>query len=141
MSKLPLILLVLCLCLAACQAGPALPPTETAAPTLAVSPTPTDVFEVVAWVDNPNPKRGERVVANAYLSRNGVILSQIRYEAWWDQPGHDPAVPNCYGLLIYQRGICTLNAGDFPPGEYVPIKFRIFWNDRIYTAETGFTPQ
>lgn len=134
------ILLILAgLCLVACSERT---PPPASLPTQAViSPTSTDVFEIVAWVDKPNPARDERVTISGSLIKNGIYLGGIMMQAYWPREGQERGVPNCYVQAIYQRGICTAEASDYPPGVYVPVTVIYNYEGVIYTAETGFTPQ
>ncbi len=136
-------LLFLFFLLTACSVSGTVPETQASpAPSAVPSPTPEDIYEVQVWVDNPNPARDETVTISGSLIKNGVYLSQmLRMEAWWPEEGQDRGVPNCFSMVIYQRGICTLEAKDYPSGVYVPVTVELEYNGKTYTGTTGFTPK
>lgn len=138
-------LILVCLALTAClpKASPApglqASPTPSTAPLS--SPTPGDVFEVEAWVDNPTPARDERITASGSLIKNGVYLGGMMMRGTWPEEDQERGVPNCFVLVIYQRGVCTIEVKDYPSGVYVPITVSFEYNSKTYTGQTGFTPR
>jgi hypothetical protein len=118
------------------------PRAETGSPvTLAPASTSTDRFEVEAWVDKPAPARDERVTVSGSLIKNGVYLGGIMMQATWPEAAQERGVPNCYVLVIYQRGVCTIEAGSYPSGEFVPVTITFEYKGIQYSGQTGFTPR
>ncbi len=129
--------------LSGCSSKPGDTPTPQAAPSptsdQAFAEQQEDTFEVVAWVDNPTPAKGEIVNLSGSLIKNGVYLGGMMMYATWPDKDQERGVPNCKVLVIYQRGVCMIKTDDFTSGEYVPVKVKFIYNDRSYSGETGFT--
>jgi hypothetical protein len=126
---------------AACSSSPVLTAEpDTSKVTLEPAPTPTssDIFRLEAWVDNPNPKSGERINISGSLIKNGVYLGGMMMSAYWPDEDDD-RLPDCHIQVIYQRGICTVYADNFPVGEYTPVKISFDYFGQTFTGETGFT--
>jgi hypothetical protein len=147
-------LLVITLLLAGCAGTPApstaaAPPVDVAEPTTvpketvprSASPTPEDVFEIVAWVNKPEPKLDEVVTVSGSLIKNGVYLGGIPMWAFWPDEEGGPVPHDCVSSMAYQRGICMIYVKDYPVDVYVPVSIRIIYQDQIFTTETGFTPR
>jgi hypothetical protein len=133
------ILLFVCLLLASCGTQTSTLPVKTATPT--ASATPSDKFEVYAWVDKPTPARNERVIISGSLIKNGVYLGGMAMTGIWPDSTLERGAPNCHVQVIYQRGICITEADKYPSGVYVPVTVKFEYRGGTYTAETGFTPQ
>lgn len=99
-----------------------------------------DQFEVIAWVDNETPAQGERVNLSGSLLKNGVFLGGMMMQAYWPDENLDEGMPNCNVLVIYQRGVCIIETGDFPVGDFVSITVEFEYNGKTHTGQTGFTP-
>jgi hypothetical protein len=131
--------------LAACSSPAALPAVVTPAAAAQVSPesmpTPADVFAVKVWVSNENPRPDETVIIYGTLRRNGLYLNGLMMYATWPGPEDLHGMPNCSIDVIYQRGVCTTYAGNFPSGVYVPIDISFVFRGKTYTGQTGFTPK
>lgn len=129
--------------LAGCAVQPGAAPIQPAAPGVQPNPTetnqPEDTFKVVAWVDNPTPHPGEQVNLSGSLIKNGIYLGGMMMHAAWPDKSQERGVPNCKVLVIYQRGVCIIETGDYQPGEYVPVTIMFVYNDKTFTGETGFT--
>jgi hypothetical protein len=95
-------------------------------------------FTVEAWVDNPEPSSGERINISGSLRRNGLYLGGMMMSGFWPDEDDD-RLPDCHIQVIYQRGICTVYADDFPVGEYIPVKVSFEYFGNTYSGETGFT--
>lgn len=146
--KLLRVLLIACALLAACASiPPAASPTGTVGATAGVpaapdsSPEFVDHFQVEAWVNDPTPDRDDRVIVSGSLIKNGVYLGGMMMQATWPDETQQHGEPNCNVLVIYQRGVCVIEAGQFPPGEFVPVHISFLYQDVIYSADTGFTPK
>jgi hypothetical protein len=110
-------------------------------PEAATTPTSDDIYEIRAWVSNPNPERDELVTIYGNLAKHGVILGGIQMMATWGGYEKAPTIPDCVVTIIYQRGVCTVSASDFPSGEYVPITILINYDGQKFITQTGFTPK
>lgn len=100
-----------------------------------------DVFEVKAWVDNPNPEREDQIMLSGSLIKNGTYLGGMMMTASWPEQDQELGVPNCKVLVIYARGICTIDVSDYPSGETVPITVTFPYAGHLYTGTTSFTPK
>lgn len=141
MSFLILICMVLASCSPKATPPPGLPATSGPQITSAPSPTPRDIFEVEAWVDNPTPTRDSRVTVSGSLIKNSVRLGGMMMQATWPDKTQERGVPNCNVLVIYGSGVCSVDADNYPPGVFVPITVTFQYGDATYTGHTGFTPQ
>lgn len=103
--------------------------------------TPADKFSATAWMSDPNPPRDSRVILFGRLNKNGVFLNGIMMRAYWQDAETVKDTPNCYVMVNYQRGVCTINVSKFPAGTYVPIRIEIEYKGIRYAAQTGFTPR
>lgn len=108
-------------------------------PTL--SPTSTDTFQVDAWVDDPAPSREARVILSGSLIKDGIYLGGIMMRATWPDETDRRGSPNCYVMVLYQRGLCTFDASNFPPGEFVSIQISFEYQGKTFYGQTGFTPK
>ena len=121
--------------------------SASATPELAPQPLPTpsaapeDIFQVVAWMDNPEPEHNERVILSGSLIKNGVYLGGMAMYAMWPDETQERGVPNCSVQVIYQRGVCTIDASKYLVDVYVPITVTFEYRDQIYIGHTGFTPR
>jgi hypothetical protein len=61
--------------------------------------------------------------------------------AYWTDETNERGVPNCFTLVTYGAGKCVIDVSRFPPGVFVPVTVSIDYGGKIYTAQTGFTPQ
>lgn len=100
-----------------------------------------DEFVIKTWVNKPNPSRDELVTVYGSLIKNGAHLGGMMMQATWQDPAQERGVPNCNVLVIYQTGVCTIEAGKYPSGEYLPITVSFDYDGIILTGETGFTPR
>lgn len=135
----PLLLLGIAWILAACRpiSQASFISTSVAAPTAIL---PSD-YTVLAWVDNPTPNRDEQVIVMGSLLNGTVSLGGMMMQAYWPDPQHEPGIPNCFVLVTYGRGVCTLDASSFPFGEPVTVEVRFNYRDHTYTGQVIFTPQ
>jgi hypothetical protein len=127
-------------CLPNVSAPPGLPTPTDLQTILAPSQTSENSFEVEAWVDNPAPAHGTRVILVGSLIKNSVYLSGIMMQATWPDKTQERGVPNCYVLVTYGRGVCTIDASSLPPGVFVPITITFEYDGVTYVGQTGFTP-
>ncbi len=118
--------------------SPAASPPATPSP---APPTPADIFEVEAWVDDASPPHDARVTVYGSLIKNGVRLGGMTMQATWPDETQERGVPNCKVQVIYGSGVCTLDAGNYPPGEFVPITVTFRYGGGTHVGHTGFTPQ
>jgi hypothetical protein len=125
--------------LVSCSASATPEPAPQPLPT--PSATPEDIFQVVAWMDNPEPEHNERVILSGSLIKNGVYLGGMAMHAMWPDGTQERGVPNCSVQVIYQRGVCTIDASKYPVDVYVPITITFEYRDQIYIGHTGFTPR
>ncbi len=137
------ILPILTIMLVGCTAAPTSTPTMTPAsitPLPQVGPTSEDIYEISAWVDNPEPGPDDIVTVSGHIIKNGVYLGG---EMWmfWPEVGSAPGNNACLDHMMYQRGICQIIVKGYPPDIYVPIKVRWEWPGIVLTTETGFTPR
>jgi hypothetical protein len=100
----------------------------------------SDVYEVEAWVNDPAPRRDARVVIYGSLIKNGVRLGGIMMQATWSEKAKMTGTPDCYVLVIYGSGVCSVEAGNFPPNQFVPVILKFQYEDTTFTGSTGFTP-
>lgn len=105
------------------------------------SPTPEDVFEIYAWVNKPEPKPGEVVTVSGSLIKNGVYLGGVPMWTFWPDEKGGNVPHNCVSYMAYQRGLCMIEVKDYPADVFVPISIKIYYQDMVFTTETGFTPQ
>ena len=115
-------------------------------PTREVEVVPTagtfeDVFEVKAWVDNPNPERDDQILLSGSLIKNGTYLGGMMMTASWPDEGQERGVPNCKVLVIYARGVCAIDVSNFPSGVTVPITVSFPYAGHFYLGTTSFTPR
>jgi hypothetical protein len=121
------------------------PPIEVIATTTPIfiqtpSPTSGDIFEVQAWVNEPFPARDEQVIVYGSLIKDGVRLGGIMMRASWRDGTHEHAIPDCFVLVTYGRGVCTLDQGGLPSGVFLPITVTFDYNGSRFIGQTGFTP-
>lgn len=124
--------------LAACSGKQTQLPPATILPTPV--PTPADRFEVKAWVSESNPEPGKNVILSGSLIKNGVYLNGIMMSGYWQQPGENSPSLHCYEMTLYQRGRCNILVEGFSENVFVPLKIQFIYDNRLFTAETGFTP-
>lgn len=142
-TRVAVIFLLASFLLVACDAGSTRPsanvppPVEQASPTAA--PTEEDTFFVDVWVDEPNPSRDDKVILIGMLNKNGVFLNGIMMQANWPDVDNPRGMPNCYVQLSYGRGVCVIDAGKYPSGQYVPIQVTFEYQGQVFTGETSFT--
>jgi len=104
-------------------------------------PMRTPTFEVVAWVDDPNPKLGSRVMLYGSLIKDGVYLGGMAMRATWPDENQERGVPNCSVQVIYGSGVCIVETEGFQPDVFVPIKVAFEYQGKIYRGQTGITPR
>lgn len=138
MSKIspPLLFLVVIVLASCSQQGATTSKTSTT-----LYQTGENRFEVVAWVSDPSPTQGARVMLYGSLIKNGVHLGGMAMVATWPDESQERGVPNCRVQVIYQAGVCIVETEGFTPGEYVPITVAFEYQGRTYTGGTGFTPR
>ena len=141
-KKLKWVSVLLLICFSSCSYLPAAsttPPLQQRTP----SPLPAsaDVFKVNTWLSDPEPARGEQVIAYGSLIKNGVLLGGIMMQGTWQDASHEPGTPNCFVLVTYGRGVCAIDTGAFPPGVYVPVEIEFDYRGATYSGSTGFTPR
>jgi len=107
----------------------------------AITQTTEDVFEVTAWVDNPSPEQGDRIMLSGSLIKNGTYLGGMMMTASWPDQDQELGVPNCKVLVIYARGICTIEVSNYPSGVAVPITVSFPYKGHYYTGTASFTPK
>lgn len=105
------------------------------------TPTPEDVFEIYAWVNKPEPKPGEVVTVSGSLIKNGVYLGGVPMWTFWPDENGGNVPHNCVSYMAYQRGLCMIEVKDYPVDVYVPVSIKIYYQDMVFTTETGFTPR
>ena len=98
-------------------------------------------FEVVAWVDDPYPMQGERVMLYGSLIKSGVHLGGMAMLATWPDQDQEPGMPNCNVQVIYGSGVCIIETDGYPVGVFVPVSIWFEYEGKIYKGQTGFTPQ
>lgn len=96
-----------------------------------------DTWVVDAWVDNPAPPLGEKIIVRAHLLKNGCRIGGVQMRAVWMQGAELQA---CDILPIYLSG-CIIHVRDVTPGAYVPITMTMRYQGMVFTEYTGFTPQ
>lgn len=140
-----LFLFLVCLLQISCSSNvkPEPQPAAPAAPKIGSTPelVRTATFEVVAWVSDPNPEPGERVMLYGSLLKDGVHLGGMAMRASWPDEDQERGIPNCSVQVIYGSGVCIVETADFQPGIYVPITVSFEYQGKIYRGETGFTPR
>lgn len=104
-------------------------------------PTPVHAFEVVAWVDNPSPQLGSRVILFGSLIKDGVHLGGMAMRATWPDETQERGVPNCSVQVIYGSGVCVVETDVFQPGVFVPITVTFEYQGKIYSGHTGLKPR
>lgn len=106
------------------------------------SPTEPELFQVKAWVDNPTPSLDSRIVVRGSLIQYGnYYVGGIMMSGFWPDETIERGLPNCFTLVTYGTGKCVIDVSRFPPGEFVPVTVSFDYRGKIYTAQTGFTPQ
>jgi hypothetical protein len=139
------ILILIGVVLAACSLNTTLPPQPPATPfiqsTAAPALPPADRFQIEAWVDNRAPARDSRVTVSGSLIKNGVRLGGMMMQATWPDKTQERGLPNCNVLVIYGSGVCAVDAGNYPPGVFVPITITFKYGGLTHIGHTGFTPQ
>jgi hypothetical protein len=108
---------------------------------LDAAPPPTATFDVVAWVDDPNPTVGSRVILHGSLLKDGVHLGGMAMRAIWPEEGHERGVPNCSVQVIYGAGVCSIESEGLQTGVYVPITVTFEYQGQTFRGGTGFTPR
>jgi hypothetical protein len=96
---------------------------------------------VDAWVNQAAPARDDRVIIYGSLIYRGVRLGGLVMRATWSQKGDKTGTPDCFVLVTYGRGVCTLDAADFPAGASVPVTVTFDYEGQTYTGQTQFTPR
>jgi hypothetical protein len=110
-------------------------------PAAALSSASEDIFQVDTWVNRPEPDQDERVIVYGSLIYRGVRLGGIMMRATWPQEGRQAGKHECLSLVTYGRGVCTLEAADFPAAVSVPITVTFTYQGQTYTGRTSFTPR
>jgi hypothetical protein len=131
-------LLILIIALAACSKEQER--TQVQVPAETIYQNSQDVFLVKTWVNKPNPSKNELVTVYGSLLKNGIHLGGMMMQATWPDPDQERGSPNCNVLVIYQTGVCTIEAAKYPAGEFLPITVIFNYEDAVYKGETGFTP-
>ncbi len=108
--------------------------TQTPIPVLA------NVFKVEAWVDHPTPGEDQRVIVYGSLLKYHTRLGGIMMRATWPDKDHPLGTPNCFVLVTYGRGVCTIDTSRLPSGVYVPVTVSFDYGNQRYSGQTGFTP-
>ena len=139
MKRAPLLILF-CLLLSSCTTSSLSKSGSLTTPVMTPSPTSEDIFQVYAWVDNPDPARDDRVILSGSLIKNGVYLGGMVMQATWPDEAQERGVPKCLSQVIYQRGQCIIDVSRYHPNVYVPITVIFNYRDQIFFAHTGFTP-
>jgi len=143
--KLVIILLLLCGLQMSCSSSaiPISPIATLTTPQNSPAPIPirTPVFEVDAWVDDPNPPVGSRVMLYGSLIKDGVYLGGMAMRATWPDEEQERGVPNCSVQVIYQSGVCIVETEGFKTDVFVPIRVSFEYQGNFYRGETGFTPR
>jgi hypothetical protein len=101
----------------------------------AIFPKP-DLFQVKRWMIH--------TTLNSRDNRRGidqVVPIGRAMSAFWPDETNERGVPNCYALVTYGDGKCVIDVSRFPPGKFVPVTVSFNYGGKIYTAQTGFTPQ
>ncbi len=142
-----LILLAVCTLSTACTLNE-IPPSEPTAAPFTKTPDPAPVllrtpsFEVVAWLDDPNPPVGSRVMLYGSLIKDGVhLLNGMVMRAIWPDEDQARGVPNCSVQVIYGEGVCIVETEGFQPDVFVPITVAIDYNGQTYRGQIGFIPR
>jgi hypothetical protein len=146
MRKRIIFVIVFLILQAACSPGKLSTLTSSPTPAQPVNPTqpPTELepIRVQAWVDNPTPALNSRIVVRGSLIKYKFnYVGGIMMTALWPDDQAERGVPNCFTQVTYGTGKCVIDVSRFPPGEYVPITISFTYRDKIYTGQTGFTPQ
>ena len=144
-AKALLLLAALVLVLGGCApaATPALAPVSSPAvqPTLLYTVTAplgyVDAYAVDAWVDDPAPSLGARIIVRGSVTRNGVRIGPVQLRATWMQGGE---LQVCDISPVYLMG-CPISVGDFTPRVFVPITVTMRYQGMVFTGYSGFTPQ
>ena len=106
------------------------------------SPSEPELFKVKVWINDPTPSLNSLVIVRGSLIRYGrYYVGGIMMSAFWPDNTHERGVPNCFTSVNYGDGKCMIDVSHFPPGEFVPVTISFNYQEKIYTAETGFTPQ
>lgn len=102
----------------------------------------SEELQVKTWVDNPKPTLNSRVIVFGSLIKYRYhYVSGIMMSAFWQDETHERGLPNCFTSVNYGSGKCVIDASRFPPGVFVPVTVSFNYGGKIYTAQTGFTPQ
>ena len=143
--KRAIILFLACVLQVACTSNvtPSSEPTAPTVPQNISTPIPirTPIFDVVAWVDDPEPQLGSRVMLYGSLIKDGVHLGGMAMRATWPDENQERGVPNCSVQVIYGSGVCIVESESFQSGVYVPITVTFEYQGKIYSGQTGFTPR
>jgi hypothetical protein len=143
--KRALLLVLICMLQISCSSNVTSVPAPTApvvTQNISTSiPVHPDTFEVVAWVNDPDPQTGTRVILRGSLLKDGVHLGGISMQAFWPDDNHAPGIPDCTALVTYGTGVCIINSTGYQPGDYVPITVSFEYQGKIYKGQTGFTPR
>lgn len=135
------ILLILMILLVGCTAAPTATPTLAPSSSTPLPQVSADIYEISAWVDIPEPGPDDIVTVSGHLIRNDSYLGGVGMWMFWPDEKGGPVPHECVSYMMYQRGICQIIVKDYPPGQYVPVVVRVEFQDRVFTTETGFTPQ
>jgi hypothetical protein len=144
--KLATILLLVCALQISCSSNVMSSSEPTTAPvtpqtTPVQIPMRTPTFEVIAWVDDPNPKLGSRVMLYGSLIKDGVYLGGMVMRATWLDENQERGVPNCSVQVIYGSGVCIVETEGFQPDVFVPITITFDYHGQTYRGQIGFTPR
>jgi hypothetical protein len=101
----------------------------------------TPTFEVDAWVSDPNPQLGSRIMLYGSLIKDSVYLGGMAMRATWPDENQERGIPNCTVQVIYGSGVCIVESEGFQPDVYVPITVTFEYQGKIYSGQTGFTPR
>jgi hypothetical protein len=144
--KLATILLLVCALQTSCSSNVIPSPEPTTVPVIpqntpVQTPIRTPTFEVVAWVDDPNPQVGSRIMLYGSLIKDGVYLGGMAMRATWPDEKQERGIPNCSVQVIYGSGVCIVETEGFQPDVFVPITVAFEYHGMIYSGQTGFTPR
>jgi len=105
------------------------------------SPSEPELFQVKVWINDPTPSLNSLVIVRGSLIKYGrYYVGGIMMSAFWPDNTHERGVPNCFTSVNYGDGKCVIDVSHFSPGKFVPVTVSFNYEGKIYTAQTGFTP-
>jgi hypothetical protein len=130
----------------ACSHKGSMPVSSPATPDKPVdstqSPQEPEEFQIKVWVSDRTPPLNSHIVVRGSLIRYGYhYVGGIMMSAFWPDETTERGVPNCFTLVTYGDGKCVIDVSRFSPGKFVPVTVSFNYGGKIYTAQTGFTPQ